>query len=47
MIVTVEPGYVDQALGCFDIEENVLVTETGYEILSSASRKLHTIKSKG
>ncbi len=47
MIVTVEPGYVDQALGCFDIEENVLVTETGYEILSSASRKLHTIKTKG
>ena len=44
MIITVEPGYVDNELGCFDIEENILVTEDGYEILSSASRKLHTIK---
>lgn len=44
MIITVEPGYIDEQLGCFDIEENVLVTEDGYEILSSADRKLHTIK---
>lgn len=43
MVVTVEPGYVND-LGCFDIEENVLVTETGFEILSSGSRELHYIK---
>ncbi len=46
MVVTVEPGFVDEKLGCFDIEENVLVTEDGYEILSSADRKLHRIRTK-
>lgn len=44
MVITCEPGYVHNELGCFDIEENILVTETGCEVLSSASRKLHTIK---
>jgi len=42
MIITVEPGYVND-LGCFDIEENVLVTESGYEILSGGARELHYI----
>jgi Xaa-Pro aminopeptidase len=42
MIITVEPGIVNE-LGCFDIEENVLVTEDGFEILSGASRDLYTI----
>ena len=42
MVVTCEPGYIND-LGCFDIEENVLVTEDGYEILSSGRRELHEI----
>ncbi len=42
MVITVEPGYVSD-LGCFDIEENVLVTETGFEILSGGARELHHI----
>lgn len=42
MVITVEPGYVSD-LGCFDIEENVLVTETGFEILSGGNRELHNI----
>ncbi|MCL5075214.1 MAG: Xaa-Pro peptidase family protein [Chloroflexi bacterium] len=42
MTITVEPGIVNER-GVFDIEENVAVTERGYEILSKASRELHTI----
>lgn len=42
MVITCEPGYVCD-LGCFDIEENVLVTEEGYEVLSSGKRELHDI----
>ncbi len=42
MVVTCEPGYVND-IGCFDIEENILVTEEGYEVLSSGRRELHTI----
>lgn len=42
MVITCEPGYVCD-LGCFDIEENVLVTEDGYEMLSSGRRELHDI----
>ena len=42
MVVTCEPGYVNE-IGCFDIEENILVTEDGYEILSSGKRELHEI----
>ena len=42
MVITLEPGYINE-LGCFDVEENILVTESGAEILSSAARTLHTI----
>ena len=42
MVITCEPGYVCD-LGCFDIEENILVTEDGYEMLSSGRRELHDI----
>lgn len=42
MVITLEPGYVNE-IGCFDCEENILVTENGAEILSSAKRSLHTI----
>ncbi|HHW93105.1 MAG TPA: aminopeptidase P family protein [Clostridiaceae bacterium] len=42
MVITLEPGYVNE-FGCFDCEENILVTETGSEILTSARRELHYI----
>ncbi|MCC2626433.1 MAG: family metallopeptidase [Thermomicrobiales bacterium] len=42
MIVTVEPG-VATPFGIFHIEENVLVTEQGHEVLSHAPRELATI----
>lgn len=42
MVVTCEPGYVCD-IGCFDIEENILVTEDGFEILSGGRRELHNI----
>ena len=42
MVITCEPGYCND-IGCFDIEENVLVTETGYEVLSGARRELYEI----
>ncbi|MGI9861477.1 Xaa-Pro peptidase family protein [Moorella naiadis] len=43
MTFTVEPGIVND-LGVFDIEENVVVTANGYELLSRADRNLHTIR---
>jgi Xaa-Pro aminopeptidase len=33
MVITIEPG-VATSFGIFHVEENVVVTETGYEILS-------------
>jgi len=42
MVITIEPG-VATPYGMFHVEENVLVTEEGYELLSSASRELWTI----
>lgn len=44
MIINLEPGIVNN-LGVFDLEENFVITESGYEILSGGSRKLHSIKS--
>ncbi|MGI9951034.1 Xaa-Pro peptidase family protein [Moorellaceae bacterium AZ2] len=45
MVITVEPGIVNE-MGVFDIEENVLVTEKGFEVLSGASRELYTIAAR-
>jgi Xaa-Pro aminopeptidase len=42
MVITVEPG-VGTAYGLFHVEENVVVTEQGYEILSQSPRELATI----
>jgi Xaa-Pro dipeptidase len=42
MILTVEPG-VATPYGIFHVEENVVVTEEGHEVLSHAPRGLATI----
>lgn len=42
MILTIEPGVATE-YGTFHVEENVLVTEQGYEILSASPRELATI----
>lgn len=39
MVLTIEPG-VGTTFGTFHVEENVVVTETGYELLSHAPREL-------
>jgi Xaa-Pro aminopeptidase len=42
MVITIEPGIV-QPYGTFHCEENVIITETGREVISSASRELWII----
>lgn len=42
MVITLEPGIVNN-YGVFTIEENILITKNGYEVLSGSSRKLHKI----
>ncbi len=42
MVITVEPG-VATKYGTFHVEEDVLVTERGYELLSLASRELWSV----
>ena len=44
MLITIEPG-VATAYGTFHIEENVLVTADGHEVLSTAQRTLWSIAS--
>ena len=39
MVIAVEPGFVTD-VGTFHIEENVVVTEEGYDILSDCPRSL-------
>ena len=43
MVFAVEPSVSDPALGAFCIEENVLVTENGVELLSDAPRELFIV----
>lgn len=43
MIINLEPGLLEKD-GVFCIEENYVITEDGYERLSTGSRKLHSIK---
>ena len=42
MTVTIEPGVVER-YGVFHVEENVLVTEDGTEILSESPRELRSL----
>lgn len=42
MVLTVEPG-VGTTFGTFHVEENVLVTQQGYEVLSESPRELASI----
>jgi Xaa-Pro dipeptidase len=42
MVITLEPG-VATTYGTFHVEENVLVTENGFEILSNSPRELQSI----
>jgi Xaa-Pro aminopeptidase len=42
MVITLEPG-VATTYGTFHVEENVLVTEDGYDILSNSPRELQRI----
>jgi Xaa-Pro aminopeptidase len=44
MVITLEPGVATE-YGTFHIEENVLVTDSGYEVLSTAQRRLWRIAS--
>ena len=43
MVLTVEPAIMDHT-GVYHLEENVLVTEEGYEILSKASTDIYAIR---
>lgn len=40
MVLTIEPGIYDASFGGIRIEENILVTKDGYEILSNFTREL-------
>jgi Xaa-Pro dipeptidase len=40
MVLAIEPGIYDFSIGAFRIEDNVVVTETGYDFLSNAAREL-------
>jgi Xaa-Pro aminopeptidase len=42
MVITIEPAYYDED-GRYHIEDDVLVTSTGHEILTECDRSLRTL----
>ena len=40
MVITIEPGIYDFAIGAFRIEDTVLVTDRGFETLTNCNREL-------
>ena len=40
MVMALEPELFDPQLGVFGIEQNFVVTETGYELLTPAPQEL-------
>lgn len=43
MIIAIEPSFYEENMGMFNIEENILVTEDGYEILTPLDHDLWII----
>lgn len=43
MFLAIEPDFYEENVGVFGIEHNVLVTETGYELLSTVSHELRVL----
>lgn len=43
MFLAIEPDFYEENVGVFGIEQNLLVTETGYELLSTVSRELKVL----
>ena len=44
MIITIEPGIYIPDLGGVRIEDDILITKTGYELLTKSSRELIFVK---
>ncbi|NNG00001.1 MAG: aminopeptidase P family protein [Desulfobacteraceae bacterium] len=43
MFLAIEPDFYEENVGVFGIEQNILVTDTGYELLSTVSHELRVL----